>query len=82
MLALKFIAAAAVLAQGVLSEGVHLFNCSPWGAAGSERIWRSLVAVRGSLLVIPPLPPCPPADDPFPPSSTAPMTPTAASWAT
>lgn len=57
MLALKFIAAAAVLAQGVLSEGVHLFNCSPWGAAGSERIWRSLVAVRGSLLGIPPLPP-------------------------
>ncbi len=46
MLAFKFIAAAAVLAQGALSEGVHLFNCSPWGAAGSERIWRSIVAVR------------------------------------
>lgn len=47
MLALKFVAVAAVLAQGALSEGVHLMNCSPWGAAGSARIWRSIVAVRG-----------------------------------
>jgi hypothetical protein len=47
MLALKLVAVAAVLAQGALSEGIHLMNCSPWGAAGSARIWRSIVAVRG-----------------------------------
>jgi hypothetical protein len=47
MLAFKLLAAAAILAQGVVSEGIHLLNCSPWGAAGSERIWHSVVAVRG-----------------------------------
>ncbi len=46
MLAFKYIAAAVILAQGVLSEGVHLLNCRPYGAAGSARIWYSLVAVR------------------------------------
>lgn len=42
----KIIAAMAILARGVLSEGIHMINCTPWGAAGSERIWRSYVVVR------------------------------------
>jgi hypothetical protein len=37
---------ALLAAQGVLGEGVHLFNCRPYGAAGSERSWLSIVAVR------------------------------------
>ncbi len=48
MLAFKYIAAAVILAQGALSEGVHLLNCRPFGAAGMERIWYSIVAVRGA----------------------------------
>ena len=48
MLAFKYIAAAVILAQGALSEGIHLLNCRPFGAAGSARIWYSLVAVRGT----------------------------------
>ncbi len=50
MLAFKYIAAAVILAQGALSEGIHLLNCRPFGAAGMERIWYSLVAVRGTGL--------------------------------
>ena len=48
MLAFKYLAAAVILAQGALSEGIHLLNCRPFGAAGSARIWYSLVAVRGT----------------------------------
>lgn len=46
MLGFKHIAAAALLAQGVFGEGIHLFNCRPYGAAGSPQTWLSVVAVR------------------------------------
>ena len=46
MLAFKVIAATALLAQSVFGEGIHLFNCRPYGAAGSPRTWLSVVAVR------------------------------------
>lgn len=45
MFATNFIAAVVVLTRGVLGEGVHLLNCSPFGAAGNARVWYSLVAV-------------------------------------
>ncbi|KAK4141366.1 uncharacterized protein C8A04DRAFT_31118 [Dichotomopilus funicola] len=44
MFVAKVIAAAVVLTHGVLGEGIHLLNCSPFGAAGNTRIWYSLVA--------------------------------------
>jgi hypothetical protein len=46
MLGLKVIVGAALLAQGVFGEGVHLFNCGPFGAAGAPKTWYSIVAVR------------------------------------
>jgi hypothetical protein len=57
MVALKFLAAAAVLAQGVFAspaspalakrgEGIHLFNCRPYGGAGVPQTWLSIVVVR------------------------------------
>lgn len=54
MVALKFFAALAALAQGALAspalakrgEGIHLFNCRPWGGAGVTQTWLSLVVVR------------------------------------
>ncbi len=45
MFGLKVIVAAAVLARGVLGEGVHLFNCRPFGGAGNPQTWLSIVAV-------------------------------------
>ena len=46
MFGLKVIVAAAVLARGVLGEGVHLLNCRPFGGAGNPQTWLSIVAVR------------------------------------
>jgi hypothetical protein len=54
MVAPKLLAAAAALAQGALAspalakrgEGIHLFNCRPWGGAGVTQTWLSLVVVR------------------------------------
>jgi hypothetical protein len=46
MLGFKAIIGAALLARGVLGEGVHLLNCRPFGAAGSSQTWLSIVAVR------------------------------------
>ncbi len=48
MLNLKHLIVGAALfaAQGVLGEGIHLFNCRPYGAAGSPQTWLSVVAVR------------------------------------
>lgn len=45
MLALKLFAAAALLARGALSDGVHLFNCGPFGGEGVPQTWLSLVVV-------------------------------------
>ncbi len=55
MVALKSVlATAAVLAQGALAvpaqlatrgEGIHLFNCWPWGGAGVAQTWLSIVVV-------------------------------------
>ncbi|KAG7285204.1 hypothetical protein NEMBOFW57_009825 [Staphylotrichum longicolle] len=44
MFGLKVIVGAALLAQGVFGEGVHLFNCGPFGAAGAPKTWYSIVA--------------------------------------
>ncbi|KAG7294482.1 hypothetical protein NEMBOFW57_004556 [Staphylotrichum longicolle] len=55
MVALKTLAAAALVAQGVLAspaqdpqlakrgEGIHLLNCRPYGGAGVAQTWLSLV---------------------------------------
>jgi hypothetical protein len=62
MVALKSFAAAALLAaQGALAspaplatrgEGIHLFNCWPWGGAGVAQTWISIVVVRIPLPLI------------------------------
>ncbi|KAK3306071.1 uncharacterized protein B0T15DRAFT_217630 [Chaetomium strumarium] len=44
MFGLKLVAAAAILAQGVLGEGIHLLNCRPFGGAGVSQTWLSIVA--------------------------------------
>lgn len=64
MVGLKSILATAViLAQGTFAspaapsppalakrgEGIHLFNCRPFGGAGSSQTWLSLVVVRGPV---------------------------------
>jgi hypothetical protein len=58
MVAFKTLAAAALVAQGALAspaqdpqlakrgEGIHLFNCRPFGGAGVTQTWLSLVVVR------------------------------------
>jgi hypothetical protein len=57
MVALKFLAAAAAIAQVAFAspaapglakrgEGIHLFNCRPYGGAGVTQTWLSLVVVR------------------------------------
>ncbi len=45
MLVLKLAATVAALAQGVFSEGVHLFNCRPSIGSGSIQTWTAIVAV-------------------------------------
>jgi hypothetical protein len=51
----KFLTSAALLAQGALAsptglakrgEGIHLFNCRPFGGAGVSQTWISIVVVR------------------------------------
>ena len=49
MLVLKLAATVAALAQGVFSEGVHLFNCRPSIGSGSIQTWTAIVAVRRPL---------------------------------
>ncbi|KAK4235384.1 hypothetical protein C8A03DRAFT_17875 [Achaetomium macrosporum] len=44
MFGLKLFAAAAILAQGVFGEGIHLLNCRPFGGAGVSQTWLSIVA--------------------------------------
>jgi hypothetical protein len=46
MFGLKFLAATALLAQGILAEGVHLLNCRSFGEASTPvRTYVSIVAV-------------------------------------
>jgi hypothetical protein len=50
MLGLKLIAGAALLARGVLGEGVHLFNCSPLSGAAWPYPYLSVAVVRERAL--------------------------------
>lgn len=51
---MKFFASAALLAQSALAspalatrgEGIHLFNCRPFGGAGVPQTWLSIVVVN------------------------------------
>ena len=51
MFGLKVMVGAALLARGVLGEGVHLFNCRVFGGAGNSPSWLSIVAVRRPVRV-------------------------------
>lgn len=50
---MRYFASAVLVAQGALAsptlatrgEGVHLFNCRPWGGAGVTQTWISIVVV-------------------------------------